>query len=161
VRLVSVDPPRLVYVGRTRLQLSAFGEHVIEEEVTQALLAVCRRHGLAIVSFHVAPDFANPAAGRTLGRHEWWIELRPGAGPPPAAGALAAELDSELMGLNEDYEAKRKGGGLDGPAVRLAEPGLFEAWMRAEGKWGGQGKMPRCRSDRLVADALGKPRVGG
>ena len=26
----SVEPPRIIYVGRTKLQLSAFGEHVIE-----------------------------------------------------------------------------------------------------------------------------------
>jgi hypothetical protein len=26
--------------------------------------------------------------------------------------------------------------------------------MRAHGRWGGQSKMPRCRSDRDVADAL-------
>jgi hypothetical protein len=29
---------RLTYVGRTKLQLSAFGEHVIEKEITDALM---------------------------------------------------------------------------------------------------------------------------
>jgi hypothetical protein len=56
--------------------------------------------------------------------------------------------------LNEDYEAKRRGGGLAGPVVRIVEPGLFERWLRTKGKWGGQNKMPRCRSDRQVADEL-------
>jgi hypothetical protein len=28
--------------------------------------------------------------------------------------------------------------------------------MRAQGKWGGQSKMPRCRSDREIADELAK-----
>jgi hypothetical protein len=28
--------------------------------------------------------------------------------------------------------------------------------MRHHGKWGGQNKMPRCRSDRQVADQLAK-----
>ena len=156
VRFVSVDPPRLVYVGRTRLQLSAFGEHVIEKEVTDALLAVCGVHGWTIVNFHVAPEFADSSRGTIRGRHEWWIELKPSGTGEPAAGPFAAELDAELQRLNEDYEAKRKGGGLDMPVVRLAEPGVFEKWMRTRGKWGGQGKMPRCRSDRLVADDLEK-----
>jgi hypothetical protein len=26
--------------------------------------------------------------------------------------------------------------------------------MRFHGKWGGQSKMPRCRSDRAIADEL-------
>jgi hypothetical protein len=47
-------------------------------------------------------------------------------------------------------------GGLDPPFVRLVMPGVFEHWMRYHGKWGGQNKMPRCRSDRLIADELGE-----
>ena len=69
---------------------------------------------------------------------------------------IAAELDVELQQLNEDYEAKRKARGLEAPVVRLVMPGLFEQWMRAAGKWGGQGKMPRCRSDRHIAEELAK-----
>lgn len=155
VRFVSVEPPRLAYTGRTRLQLSAFGEHVIEKELTDSLVAACARIGRSASFFHVAPLFADALAGRQRGCHEWWIELRPGSGrgEPDAAG-LAAELDAELRRRNEDYAAKRDGNGLGSPVVRLTPPGAFEQWMRARGKWGGQGKMPRCRSDREVADAL-------
>jgi hypothetical protein len=148
VRFVSADPPRLVYVGRIKLQLSAFGEHVIEKELTDALLSACGRLGWTIANFHVAPVFPK---GRELGRHEWWIELSRGV---PAGEDAADALDAELQRLNEDYEAKRRGGGLAGPVVRIVEPGLFERWLRTKGKWGGQNKMPRCRSDRQVADEL-------
>jgi hypothetical protein len=160
VRFVSTDVPRLVYVGRTKLQLSAFGEHVIEKELTDALSVVCRARGLSVGNFHVAPVFADAAAGRTRGRHEWWIELKNigGAQADPVTTALAANLavalDAELMRLNDDYEAKRKGGGLAVPEVRLVAAGTFEHWLRAKGKWGGQSKMPRCRSDREIADEL-------
>jgi hypothetical protein len=156
VRFTSTEPPRLVYVGRTQLQLSAFGEHVIEKELTDALTAVCRRHNWSIVNFHVAPLFANSTTGQTRGRHEWWIELRPGTTSTPVGPQLAAELDIELQRLNDDYEAKRLGGGLDSPVARLVMPGVFEHWLRFRGKWGGQHKMPRCRSDRLIADELAK-----
>jgi hypothetical protein len=153
VRFVSTDVPRLVYAGRTRLQLSAFGEHVIEKELTDALALVCRQNGWTIGNFHVAPLFADSTAGRTRGRHEWWIELKnPSDDSIPAA--LASGLDAELIRLNDDYEAKRKGRGLEPPVVRLVRPGVFEQWMRSQGKWGGQNKMPRCRSDRVIADAL-------
>lgn len=152
VRFTSVEPPRLIYVGRTRLQLSAFGEHVIEKELTDALLTVCQRHGWTIGNFHVAPLFADSDVRR--GRHEWWIELRAVAVDTPTSAVLGAELDRELQELNDDYEAKRRGGGLDSPEVRLVMPGVFERWLRAKGRWGGQSKMPRCRSDRAIADEL-------
>ncbi len=155
VRFISTDVPRLVYAGRTKLQLSAFGEHVIEKELTDALATVCQRHGWNAANFHVAPLFVDAAAGRDRGRHEWWIEFTTPA-PSTAAATLATELDAELIRLNDDYEAKRKGLGLEPPFVRLVTTGTFEKWMRANGKWGGQSKMPRCRSDREVADALAK-----
>ncbi len=154
VRFVSTEPPRLTYVGRTRLQLSAFGEHVIEKEVTDALLEVCRRHGSTIVNFHVAPIFVDSDRGIDRGRHEWWVELKPGGSGDLAEAGLALELDAALKRMNEDYEAKRVGGGLAVPLVRLVPAGFFECWLRRHGKWGGQSKMPRCRSDRIIADEL-------
>ncbi len=161
VRFTSIEPPRLIYVGRTRLQLSAFGEHVIEHEITEALLAVCRRRGWTIANFHVAPVFMNSLTGERRGRHEWWVELKPGAGHRSAELDLSLDLDRELKRLNEDYEAKRNGGGLEAPRVRLVPPGLFERWMRAHDKWGGQSKMPRCRSDRQTADELAQLEAAG
>ncbi|HWA08141.1 MAG TPA: GH3 auxin-responsive promoter family protein [Opitutaceae bacterium] len=154
VRFTSLEPPRLIYVGRTHLQLSAFGEHVIEKELTDVLFAVCQRHGWQIVNFHVAPVFASSLTGQKRGRHEWWVELRPGTAETPTGPVMAAELDAGLQRVNEDYEAKRRGGGLEQPVVRLVIPGVFEHWMRQHGKWGGQNKMPRCRSDRKIADEL-------
>lgn len=154
VRFTSTQPPRLVYVGRTQLQLSAFGEHVIEKELTDALVAVCQRRGWTIVNFHVAPLFAPTLTGQTRGRHEWWLELRPGTVETPTGPVIAPELDRELQKLNDDYATKRQRNNLSEPVVRLLMPGVFESWLRHHGKWGGHGKMPRCRSDRLVADEL-------
>jgi hypothetical protein len=71
--------------------------------------------------------------------------------PPDQLGAL---LDAGLQRRNEDYEAKRRGGGLAAPEVRVVAPGTFAGWLQRRGKWGGQNKMPRCRSDREIADAL-------
>ncbi len=156
VRFVSVEPARLVYSGRTRLQLSAFGEHVIEKELTDALTIVCHRNGWQVVNFHVAPIFVSSLIGQKRGSHEWWLELHPGSEATPTGPVLAQELDVELQRLNDDYEAKRKGGGLQIPVVRLVMPGVFEHWQRGVGRWGGQNKMPRCRGDREIADELAK-----
>jgi hypothetical protein len=153
VRFTTTEPPRLVYAGRTRLQLSAFGEHVIEKELTDALTRAASLFGAAVVNFHVAPLFPSGPGGR--GRHEWWIELR-SAGGAVAPAAFGAALDAGLQAGNEDYEAKRRGGGMEDPLVRLVPAGTFELWLRARGRWGGQNKMPRCRSDRAIADDLAR-----
>jgi len=156
VRFKSTQPPRIIYVGRTQLQLTAFGEHVVERQITDALRALCRRNGWTIVNFHVAPIFAGTGTGmnRSLGRHEWWVELRAGTAITPTGPIMAPELDTELRRLNADYDAKRRSGGMDAPFVRLVMPGVFAQWMRHHGKWGGQHKMPHCRSDRVIADEL-------
>lgn len=153
VRFVTADPPRLVYRGRTRLQLSAFGEHVIEHEVTETLAEAAGVLGLAVANFHVAPRFAGEGGAGRRGRHEWLLEL---AAPRPGlqADQLNSLLDAGLQRRNEDYEAKRQGGGLESPEVRLVPEGTFAGWLQRRGKWGGQNKMPRCRSDREIADAL-------
>jgi hypothetical protein len=154
VRFVSVEPPRLVYVGQTGLRLARLGEQVSETEVTEALTEVCRQHGWPITNFHVAPQFPEAWSHRATGRHEWWVELRPGSAETPTGPILAAELDIRLSQSNPDYGARRRDGRLEPPVVRLVIPGVFEHWLRQKGKWGGQHKMPRCRSDRQIADEL-------
>ncbi len=155
VRFISTEPPRLIYVGRTNLQLNALGERVVEKDLNDALVAVCSRRKWSIVNFHVAPRFASSTlTGHGRGRHEWWIELKPGTISTPIGPQMAAEIDVELQKLNADYAAKRKGGSLEAPFVRLVMPGVFQHWLTFHEKWGGQHKMPRCRSDRLIADEL-------
>lgn len=153
VRFVSTEQPNLVYSGRTKLQLSAFGEHVIEKELTDCIASRISTRGLQVSNFHVAPVFVDASRGITRGRHEWWIAVK-SRGPLPEPSLLAVELDEELAHRNDDYAAKRAGGGMEFPLVRLVDPAVFEEWQKAAGKWGGQNKMPRCRSDRSVADAL-------
>ena len=154
VRFLSTTPPRLIYVGRTQLQLNAFGERLIEKEITDALVGVCREHRWSIVNFHVAPQFMRSLTGQTRGRHEWWVELRAGTAITPRGPLLEDQLDEKLLQLNAHYAARRKAGSLLPPVVRLVMPGTFEDWMRRRGKWGGHNKMPRCRSDRDIADEL-------
>ncbi len=154
VRFLSVDPPRLQFAGRTRLQLNSFGERVGESELRETLLAVCARNGWQIVNFHVAPYSRRIAAGQMINCHEWWIELRTHTVRTPMANVLGPELDTELVRRNRDYAARRANRGLDSPAVRLVMPGVFEQWAREQHPGGGAGKTPRCRPDRRIADQL-------
>jgi hypothetical protein len=154
VRFVSVDPPRLVVCGRTKLHLDAYGERLGDRELTEAMLAVCQRNGWQPVNFHAAPyaSRAQPGLGRLC--HEWWVELHPGTVKTPTGPLLAQELDLELMRRSPDYAAKRRQRALDSPVVRLVMPGIFEQWARDRHVLAGGSKMPRGRSDRLIADQL-------
>lgn len=153
VRFVSTDIPRLVYAGRTKLQLSAFGEHVIEKELTDSLLAVSKSENLRVADFHVAPVFVDHRLGIERGRHEWILALREQP-DELCLERLPLRLDKELALRNDDYEAKRKGGGLSHPLVTIVTQEAFVSWQKANGKFGGQSKFPRCRSDRQIADCL-------
>lgn len=152
VRFVSVEPPRIAYVGRTKLLLNTFGEHVSEKEITDSLVAVCHRHNWTITNFHVAPLTASSLTGQIRGRHEWWVELQPGTKETPTGPVLAGQLDAELCARNPNYDGKRKAGVMDAPFVRLVMPRFFEHWMRNTGRERGQAKMPRSRNDRVIAD---------
>ncbi len=156
VRFVSVDPPRLVFVGRTKLQLNAFGERVTERELLDSLAAVCQKNGWQAVNFHVAPYRHRVAAGQTISCHEWWLELRTHTIKTPTANVLGPELDVELARRNSDYAAKRANRSLDFPSIRLVMPGVFEQWAQSQTKTASSSKMPSCRSDRLIADQLDK-----
>ena len=154
VRFTSIEPPRLLPAGRTQLRLNSFEENVNEKDLTDSLVAVCQRHGWTIVNFHVAPLFSGSLIGQTRGRHEWWVELRPGTAETPTGPILAIHLDVDLQSRSSGYAVKRQRGPIEAPVVRLVIPGFFAHWMRHHDRWGGQKKMPRCRQDRLIADEL-------
>ncbi|MCF7687713.1 MAG: GH3 auxin-responsive promoter family protein [Cephaloticoccus sp.] len=154
VRFISTKPPRLIYVGQTKLRLNSFGERVLEKEITDALLKVCLQHGWRLINFHVAPLIIISLTGHNRGRHEWWVELKPGTVITPTGPTLAIELDAELQRISPGYAAKRQTGDMEDPIVRLVMPGIFAHWMQETGLWGDLHKMPRCRSDRTVADRL-------
>jgi hypothetical protein len=141
VRFVERAPPRLLVTGRTSWMLSAFGEHLAGEEIEAALLAAAAQAGLRVTEYAVGPEFAG-----TRGRHRWCVETEAPA-EPDAAPRLAALLDAALRAENDDYTAHRDGAQLAAPEVVLLPPGAFAAWMRAEGKLGGQHKVPRVVAD--------------
>lgn len=152
VRFVSLDIPRLHFVGRIRLQLSAFDEQVSERELNETLLEVCGNHDWVPVNFHVAPYLLR-AGPNSQGGHEWWVELRPGTVKTPTGPLLAGELDAALARRNPLYRQHREAGSMEPPVVRLVMPGVFEQWAAKHPIQSGGG-LPCCRPDRLIADQL-------
>jgi hypothetical protein len=138
VRFLDRSPPRLLVTGRTAYDLSVFGEHLSGEEIDTALCRVIAAAGLLLGEYCVGAAFAGSA-----GRHHWLVE----AGPPADPDRLAGALDTALREANADYTAHRDGGQLLPPRLTLLPFGAFKAWLRAQGKLGGQHKVPRVLAD--------------
>ena len=151
VRFVSVTPPLLKFTGRTKFFLSAFGEHLIQEEVDSAVAHAAGVCGALTEDHHVGPVFPDDPA--RPGRHRFYVEFR---GPVPDLAHFARELDADLARQNEDYEAHRKGDlTMLAPEVVAVPPGGFAEWMRSRGKFGGQHKVPRMDNEGVVTRQLG------
>lgn len=150
VRFVTRDPPRLRVTGRTAQALSAFGEHLIGEEIEAAVAAAAAAIGASLRDFSVGPVYPD---GDRPGGHVFVVEL---ARPPDAAEAarFAARLDADLQMRNLDYREHRAARlGMAPPCVVQAPAGCFEGWMRRRGRLGGQNKVPRVILDgALLAD---------
>ena len=149
VKFVSRDPYRLLVTGRIKHFISAFGEHVIGEEVEKALQYAMTKHPeTEVVEFTVAP-MVSPAEG--LPYHEWLIEF---AAPPHDPAAFAADVDQRLVELNVYYKDLITGSILKPLVLSSLSRGAFQRYMKAQGKLGGQNKVPRLSNDRNIAEGL-------
>ncbi len=148
VKFVSVDPYRIVVTGRTRHYISAFGEHVIVEEVEAAMIEACKESGAVVKEFTVAP-YISQTAGHSF--HEWFIEFEQ---EPPNMEGFRHALDAALRKKNTYYDDLIAGNILEVLKISPLKQGGFLDYMRAEGKLGGQNKVARVSNDRNVADKL-------
>ena len=148
VRFESLDPPSLTFTGRTKYTLSAFGEHLISEEIEGAIARVSESTGAAVREWHVGPVFRG-----AMGHHVYVVEFLK---EPDDFEAFRRALDADLARRNADYLAHRAEGiGLPLPSLVVAKPGGFDAWMRSRGKLGGQHKVPRMdNSGMLTAEIV-------
>lgn len=155
VRFVSLDPPRIVITGRTSYTLSAFGEHLIGEEIEDAVGDAARAIGRDVTNFTVGALVPGAEADDAAGGHLYVVEFE--AEPPGEVdlAVFAARLDARLAALNEDYAVHRAGDfGMAPPRVTAVPPGTFAAWMQSRGKLGGQNKVPRVITDDALFRAL-------
>jgi len=148
VKFVSKDPYKIVVTGRIKHYISAFGEHVIGEEVEQALMSVANRNEVGIIEFTVAPQ-VNPLEG--LPYHEWFVEF---GKEPKDLYAFALEVDKALQKKNIYYFDLIEGNILQPLRIQRLEKDTFINYMRSQGKLGGQNKVPRLANDRKIAEGL-------
>jgi hypothetical protein len=149
VKFVSKNPYKIVVSGRIKHYISAFGEHVIGEEVEHALMSVAKEEGIDVVEFTVAPQ-VTPEAGR-LPYHEWFVEF---GNEPKDLKAFALKVDAALQKKNIYYFDLIEGNILQPLIVQSLKKDTFINYMRSQGKLGGQNKVPRLSNDRKIADEL-------
>lgn len=148
VKFVSTEPYRLMVTGRIKHFISAFGEHVIGEEVEEALLAACRETGARVTEFTVAP-WISPEPGGSF--HEWFIEFEQA---PADLQAFAEAADRRLREKNVYYDDLITGHILRRLSITSVRPGGFVAYMKSIGKLGGQNKVPRLSNTRELVEGL-------
>lgn len=149
VKFVSKNPYKIVVSGRIKHYISAFGEHVIGEEVEQALMGVANEEGVDVIEFTVAPQ-VNPPKGE-LPYHEWFIEF--GKAPDNLEG-FAQKVDKALQKKNIYYFDLIEGNILRPLVIQSLKKDTFINYMRSQGKLGGQNKVPRLANDRKIAEEL-------
>ena len=148
IKFVSIDPYRVIVTGRVKHFISAFGEHVIGEEVEQALLEVTKQMGVSVVEFTVAP-FIQQTAGKSY--HEWFIEFEK---KPTDMSLFRMKLNEALCAKNAYYEDLIAGSILAPLQINSMQKNAFIDYMRTQGKLGGQNKVPRLSNDRVIANEL-------
>ncbi len=149
VKFVSKKPYKIIVTGRIKHFTSAFGEHVIAEEVEFAMKKALEKHGGEVIDFHVAPQ-VNPSEGG-LPYHEWLIEF---AQQPSDLKTFSEDLDSLMQQKNSYYRDLINGNVLKPLVITCLKRDTFKNYMKSQGKLGGQNKTPRLANDRKMADAL-------
>jgi len=148
VKFVSINPYRIIVSGRLKHFTSAFGEHVISQEVEESLNNTISVISAEVKEFHVAPNI-NPEKG--LPSHQWFIEF---SKEPEDMSLFEQNLDRELQKKNSYYKDLIKGSVLKQlEVIKIKESG-FNEYMSSIGKLGGQNKTPRLSNDRSIADKL-------
>ena len=150
IKFISTNPYKIVVTGRTKHFISAFGEHVIGEEVEQSLLKAAQEKNVSITEFTVAP-MIHQDKGKSY--HEWFIEFEK---EPGNIQEFAQLVDQKLRDKNIYYDDLIAGNILQPLKIRVVRKNGFIDYMKSIGKLGGQNKVPRLSNDRKIADDLSK-----
>ena len=160
VERVLVDDPRTLeglarYLGSGAVKGlgPAFARRVVDapgaEEIERAVLDAARAAGLAVAEYTAGAVYRGSG-----GIHRFLVEPT-GPAPQGAEMRMAVAIDAALHRGNANYARRRDARLIGPPEVVLVAPGAFLGWMAAQGKLGGQNKIPRviADADRFAAAA--------
>lgn len=149
IKFTQKDPYKFIISGRTKHFINAFGEELIVDNAEKGLAKACEVTGAQVREYTAAPIFMDANAKC---RHQWLIEF---SVKPDSLEKFAQVLDQTLQEINSDYEAKRyKNITLQHLELIEARTNLFNDWLKAKGKLGGQHKVPRLSNSREHIEEL-------
>jgi len=147
VRFVDLDTPRILVAGRVSQTLSTFGEHITGEQLDIAVATAARNLSLHVNDFAVAPVLGTEGAA---GHHRYVVEV-----DETSHADLTRGIDASLAEQSADYRTKRANDiVIAPPEVHLVPSGTFASWMTANGKAGGQRKVPRVTTPEQLNNII-------
>lgn len=146
VKFCSKEPFRLFFTGRIAQYLSAFGEHIISSDVEEALNRAVQKTQSKIKEFTVAPFISNESS-----HHHWLIEYQNGH---ENIREFEKILDEEMQKQNFHYRDLVTGNIIEPLKITPIKKDGFRQFLYANGKLGGQNKVPRLSNDYEIASYL-------
>ena len=148
IKFTSISPYKIIITGRVQHYISAFGEHVINNEVETALEKTTKLFGGEIVGFTVCPSISKTKDSQG---HDWFIEFNR---EPDNIEAFADYLDTCMVSQNIYYGDLIKNKIIRPLKIIRIKKGGFNKYMSSIGKLGGQNKCPQLANDRKIGDYL-------
>ena len=149
IKFTSLTPYKIIVTGRTKQYISAFGEHVIVEEVDKALIETCKSFKeVKVIEYTVGPKIEN---NNQKSHHQWLIEFEK---EPKNLYDFEKELDLNLQKLNPYYKDLIQDKVLTTLKIKTLKKKSFINFMKSIGKLGGQNKVPRISNDREIINEI-------
>lgn len=149
IKFTSISPYKIIVTGRTKQYISAFGEHVIVEEVDKALVKTCKIFDeTKVVEYTVGPKIEK---NKGNSHHQWLIEFKT---KPKNLKKFEIELDLNLQKLNPYYYDLIKGKVLSTLKIKTLKKKSFINFMKSIDKLGGQNKVPRISNNRKIINQI-------
>lgn len=144
VQFTSLAPFRIKVTGRTKQYISAFGEHVIGNEIDQSLAQLIQKHNLSITDFHVCPNVEQK-------RYEWLIE---GNIKNHLISNVCNDLDQFLSHQNPYYKHLIDGKIINPCCISILNQNVFQKYRIKYNKLGDQNKVIRLSNDMELYNIL-------
>lgn len=138
IRFTDVERKKIRIVGRTSYSINLAGEHLSEENLTEAVQLTSELLGVDVGEFCIH-------IGKDKNRHQWYI----GTNQKVCSQKFSAVLNHFLAELNDDYATARKHL-LKAPRIKSLPLEKFYNFMEYQGKIGSQNKFPRVLNPELT-----------
>ena len=134
IKFLNKERYEIAITGRTKQFLSITGEHLSQDNMTQAVDMLANELGVNITEFTVAGIKHD-----TMYAHHWYL----GSDDPIDPQVAIKKIDEYLCKLNDDYAVERTEA-IKELFIDVLPTELFYRFMEEKiGKWGGATKFPR------------------